>query len=174
MRAVIVTALEKEFRAMRNHLVDWEDVTNGKTQAVYTVGALAGAPHECDVCLVETGPGNAAAAAETSEAISYFRPDVVLLVGIAGGLKDVKVGDVVAATHVWNYERAKVKDAEFEPRADGGPCNYGLVSRARAVSRGDRWKAGLEPEPTSYLGPIVAGDKIVAARDSATFRAISH
>ncbi len=40
---------------------------------------------------------------------------------------------------------------------DSGPRSYALVSRARAVSRADLWKEGLDPEPTSYLGPIVAG-----------------
>src|SRR5947209_7117716 len=98
MRVVIITALEKEFRAMRDHLTDCEDATNARTQAVYTIGVLAKAPHACDVCLVEAGLGNDAAAVETAEAISYFRPDAVLFVGIAGGLKDVKVGDVVAAS----------------------------------------------------------------------------
>jgi 5'-methylthioadenosine/S-adenosylhomocysteine nucleosidase len=174
MRVVVITALEKEFRAMRDHLTDCDDATNTKTQAVYTVGVLAKAAQACDVCLVEAGLGNEAAAVETAEAISYFRPDAVVFVGIAGGLKDVKVGDVVAASHVWNYERAKVRDTELEPRADGGPCSYALVSRAKAVSRADRWKEGLEGDPSSFVGPIVAGDKVVAGRDSATFRAIKQ
>lgn len=64
MRVVIITALELEFRAMRAHLAKCQDVTNPATKSVYTTGVLERAPDACDVCLVQSGPGNEAAAVE--------------------------------------------------------------------------------------------------------------
>lgn len=89
LRAIVVTALELQFRAVRGHLVECRDVTH-RTGGVYTIGSLRNAERPCQVCLIQTGAGNDAAAID-SNAIGYFQPDVIVFVGIAGGLKDVNL-----------------------------------------------------------------------------------
>src|SRR6266851_166085 len=105
-RALIVTALALEYKAVQARLRNLVEHTHRGT--VYEVGDFLGdAGVSWGVCIVETGPGNAVSAAETERAINYFDPEVVFFVGIAGGLKDVVIGDVVAATKVYGYESGK-------------------------------------------------------------------
>jgi nucleoside phosphorylase len=89
--AVIVTALELEAQAVRDHLTDSREFVHDKG-TVYTVGSFDGAVG-WRVAIVIAGQGNPTAAAEVERAIEYFKPRVVLLVGIAGALKDLDLGE---------------------------------------------------------------------------------
>jgi hypothetical protein len=92
---------------------------------------------------------------------------VALFVGFAGGLKDVALGDVVAGTKIYSYEFERAADKCF-PLPEVGNCSYALARIARSVARNSRWRKrlskGREGKPTtpkSYVGPIVAGEKIL-------------
>ena len=79
---VILTALPEEFLAVESHL------SNDREQkhpdgTVYGRGQFTSGQSVWDVVIVETGQGNASAADETRRAIAYFKPSVVLFVGIA-------------------------------------------------------------------------------------------
>ena len=114
--AVILTALKVECKAVIVHIENcFEEV--GDQGAVYECGDFN--PPNCQpwkVAVVECGQGNLNAANEVHHAISYFDPDIVLFVGIAGGLKDdIAVGDVVASTKVYGYHGGKSgKDYQHE------------------------------------------------------------
>ena len=167
-RAVILTALSVEYNAVLKYLSDVVELTHDKG-TVYEVGAF----EDWEVIVAETGPGNSAAALETERAISYFAPNVLLFVGVAGGIKDVTLGDVVAATKIYGYESGK-EDVSFLPRSDVGQTSYAIQKRASAEAKKPDWTSRLLDLSGSctvrvFVGPIAAGEKVVASTRSPLF-----
>ncbi|NES01182.1 MAG: 5'-methylthioadenosine/S-adenosylhomocysteine nucleosidase, partial [Symploca sp. SIO1B1] len=136
---------------------------------IYEEGKFVTNEQAWEVRIAEIGSGNTGAAVETVRAIADFQPDTLLFVGIAGGIKDVKIGDVVAATDVYGYESGKV-GKEFFPRPKVGKSAYGLVQRAKSEARKQEWLQRLssnpKPKPSVFVAPIAAGEKVVASKHS--------
>jgi nucleoside phosphorylase len=172
LRSVILTALPEEYEAVKNHLENVIEHTHDQG-TVYQIGNfVASSDSTWGICLAEIGAGNASAAQETERAISFFKPTVAMFVGVAGGLKDVSIGDVVVATKVYAYESGKAEDT-FQARPEVRDSAYNLVQRARAESKRKEWTrriAGFESISTSVrIGAIASGEKLVASRNSAFY-----
>ncbi len=171
-RAVILTALSVEYLAVRAHLTDFQEEVHPKG-TIYERGKFAAEGQTWEVEIVEIGAGNPGAALEAERTIAYFNPDVILFVGVAGGIKDVTLGDVVASSKVYGYESGKAEET-FRPRPEVGLSAYGLEQRARAEARKTDWLLRLSSVPSSppkvYVAPIAAGDKVVASTESEVFR----
>lgn len=92
----------------------------------------------------------------------------VLFVGVAGGLKEeYPHGTVVVADRVYLYESGK-DDEDFLQRPVSFRTLYSLSQLVRVVRR-TAWSEEAHL-PEVVLGPIAAGDKVVAATDSITYR----
>lgn len=167
-RAVVLTALPVEYAAVRAHLTDLREDLHPRTRTVYERGTFSGPGGSWEVGIAQIGAGNLNAAAETERAIEHFDPSVVLFVGVAGGIKDVGLGDVVAATKVYGYESGKARSGTvFLPRPDVLSSAYALEQRARAEAGRPDWLGYLRlsteaPAPQVHVGPIAAGEKVVA------------
>ncbi len=171
--AVILTALPITYRAVRSHLNEVREEIH-PLGTVYERGSFAAGGQIWDIGIVEVGIGNANAALEAERAISYFKPDLILFVGVADGLKDVRIGDVVAATKVYGYESGKAQNT-FQIRPDISNSTYRIVQRARAEARKDNWLRrvrGPLPDltPHVFVAPIAAGEKVISSTHSAIWR----
>jgi hypothetical protein len=132
--AVILTALGVEHQAVEAHLEPIGQATclseeihpNG---TIYTQGQFKA--HNCtwNVAIAQIDMGNASAGIEAIRAMMQFNPRVILFVGVAGGIKDVKVGDVVAASIVYGYECGKLIDDRTLPRPKLGEAAGGGTKR---------------------------------------------
>lgn len=176
-RAIIVTALPVEFNAVCEHLTDRDEDTHPRG-TVYERGYFRpDGAREWEIIVAEIGAGNVGAAAEVERVIGHYSPNVVLFVGVAGGVKDVDIGDVVAGTKVYGYESGKESDG-FKPRPMVHESNYRLVQRAKAEARSANWRkrilgSDLDTTPRALVGPIAAGEKVVADTKSSTAQLIA-
>ena len=172
--AVILTAISVEYKAVRAYLTDSQrDRHDDGT--IYERGNFSFNGKSWQVAIVQTRAGNTEAAVETKRAIDYFKPNVVLFVGVAGGIKDVSLGDVVAATKVYAYESGKVVEENFLPRSNASNVSYSLEQIAKAEADGEDWLKRIKGStqtktPKAHVGPIASGDKVLASKDSEIYK----
>src|SRR5260370_24260569 len=110
--AVILTALPVEYEAVRAHLKDTREKIHEGT--IYELGHFQSGDQSWEVAIAEIGMGNPGAASAAERAIVFFKPRLVLFVGVAGGLKNVQIGDVIAAKQAYGFEYGEVEDIGFK------------------------------------------------------------
>lgn len=166
-RFIALTAIPTERDAVRVYLsITGKDEHKG---TIYERGTFSTSGGIWEAALVETGAGNVAAAIETERFINYFKPELVLFVGVAGGFKDVRLGDVVVANRVYWYESGKA-DQTFQTRPQVNNITYILEQLARDVARERNWLSRLPaiptPPPEAHVGPIATGESVITFTDS--------
>lgn len=181
-KVVILTALPVEYKAARKHLSNLKEVKY--LDLFYETGAFeVGAGKEnWDVLLVRTGMGNVSSALETKRALDYYKPDVAFLVGVAGGLKDVELGDVVAGEKVYYYESGR-GETGFKSRPEIGNAARALVgcADALAIHSDQKWLQRIKGmstlslrHPQVFVGAIAAGEQVVVRRRSTVGQILSR
>src|ERR1700730_3515447 len=142
-KAIVLTALPVEYKAVRRHLLGVSEIVH-PFGTVYESGSFIGNKStNWQVGLAEIGMGNPGAAAEAERAIAFFNPEVALFIGIAGGIKDVAIGDVVVGTKIYGYESGKIA-RDFELRPIVFNSSYELQQRARAEAKREDWLERIE------------------------------
>lgn len=167
---LIVTALQVERRAVRTHLRNLQTLGVGSCHP--DIGTFDKAGGDLRVAIIEVGAGNVNATALTSNALRDLQPSVVLIVGIAGGLKDVMIGDVVASSKVYWAESSKAVDGGVNPRPDFGPVSNRLVQTSRSIAINDGWRIRAADNGAgkrlgggvahAIVAPIVVVEQVVA------------
>ncbi|WP_131738718.1 5'-methylthioadenosine/S-adenosylhomocysteine nucleosidase family protein [Actinomadura roseirufa] len=165
---VILTALNAEYRAVRALLHD-RVVERHATGTVFEVGRF----REVGLRVVTAvaGEGTLNAAVVTERAVRHWRPEAVLYVGVAGGLKDdIGLGDVVVGTKIYAPHGGKEQRDAFLARPQAWEASHDLTQIARLVEYGRPWTDLLDepPEtvPAVHFKPIVAGDVVLNSRTS--------
>ncbi|MFF4572880.1 hypothetical protein [Streptomyces sp. NPDC001410] len=175
--AFVLTAIEPEYLAVVGHLGPGRERRTADG-AVYEIGRFPAERGELTVGVQLAGPGNELAAALAERAVARLRPSVLLLVGVAGGRKDARLGDVVVADTVYGYESGRDERDAFRPRIKSWPSAFALVQRARLVAADRRWQGRIEPPPAvapaAHVGALAAGAKVVAHAESASGRLLDE
>lgn len=168
---LILTALEVERLAIEQHLNNIEPVLHPETCTDYTKGTYSCNDRILDVIVARTDQTNINAAIETERAIAHFEPEYVFFAGVAGGLKDVKVGDIIIGRDVYGYERGKAENNNFKPRPQFGASTYALERLAGQYAKSADWDRRREellnpefsPVISTYTGTIASGEKVDAS-----------
>lgn len=125
------------------------------------------------VVVMSLGMGNEEAAYVTMATIERWRPENVIMVGIAGGVRGkVGLGDIVVANSVFYYELAKRTQQGEQRRGRYYPSDRLLYARALAYETND-WKDEIRTEPPErqhldvhfpriHFGIIASGEKVLA------------
>ena len=174
--AVLCAALDVEYQAIREH-IPGPVAELEERGTLYEIAWLPTVHATWKVVLVLTDRDNVPAAVQVERAIAGFRPHVVLFVGVAGGRRDARIGDVVAASMIYDYEAGRDTDAGLLTRIKTMPSSFWLVQQAHAVVREERWIRRIKPAPPSVppaasVRPLAAGTKVVAGSASETARLI--
>jgi nucleoside phosphorylase len=162
---VVVTTMDTEFLAMRDHLDSWSEKWH-KAGTYFVRGQMKDVPWP--VILMITGPGNTRSSALGERAIDTFAPRALLVVGVAGGLKnDVKLGDVVVADWIHSYHGGKEDEGGFHARPRGGPAGHRLEQVARAANLTIPWWEPLtrDVRPRVHFMPIASGEVLLNSPD---------
>ena len=162
---VIVAPMNLEYRAMRAQLTELRQEWDSRGTA-FEVGSVPGVPWQ--VALMVTGEGTLPAAVLAERAIARYRPWALLVVGVAGGLKDdINPGDVVVATWVYSYHGGKEDAGGFRARPRAWASTHWLVQAARMVEIKGTWTELLSGRAAAvHFKPIAAGDVVLNSRDT--------
>lgn len=171
---LILTALEVERIAIEQHLKNINPVVHPATSTDYTKGTYFCNGENLEVIVARTDQTNVNAAIETERAITHFDPEYAFFAGVAGGLKDVKVGDIVIGRDVYGYERGKAEEENYKPRPQFGASTYAMERLAGQYAKSGAWKQTMEtlinpefaPVISTYTGTIASGEKVDTSIDS--------
>ncbi len=170
---VIQTALALEQQAVVNKLTDVGDYMHPVSKTIYKVGNYNSSRSNLQIFVGRTTQTNVNAGIETERIIQHFNPTYIFFLGVAGGLKDVKVGDIVIGTDVIGYERGKTKD-DFLSRPQFGFSSYEIEQKAVSFAYSDKWKnqsskllvKKFHDEISAIPGTIASGEKVIGSNIS--------
>ncbi len=170
---VILTALTVEQTAVISKLTDITDYIHPVSKTIYKVGTYVTNGNPIKLVVGRTNQTNVNAGVETERVIQHFNPNYLFFVGVAGGLKDVSIGDIVIGSDIIGYERGNAKE-QFLFRPQFGFSSYELEQQAVSYSTSDNWKRHaqtlLNPkfhrEIKIFSGTIASGEKVIGSQSS--------
>ncbi len=176
---VILTALALEQEAIVAELSHVQIYEHPVTGTPYEFGNFNTDGSLLKIVVGRTNQTNANAAIETERIIQHFKPSHIFFVGVAGGLKDVKIGDIVIGADVFGYERGKESEI-FLSRPKFAFSSYDLEMKAVDYSNSDMWRSRalaivnplFQDKIEVFSGTIASGDKVVSSTNSNLYKFI--
>jgi nucleoside phosphorylase len=163
---LVVTAIPVERAAMLESMVavEREDHDAG---TIFHVGRLLGSAWR--VVLVLAGRGNSQAAVLVERAIQHYRPSLVMMVGVAGGLHtDLELGDVVVAEKVYAVHGGKEGDSGFQAHPACWFLAHVHFQLAQLIASENTWQNALaeRSDARAYVRPIASGEVVLDSLNS--------
>lgn len=112
----------------------------------------------------------------TDHAVRNIKPNVIIYVGIAGALKDLKIGDVIAVEKAYDYDGIKIeKGDKVSARPEAGYSSNALYERATFETRRDDWKEKIigtheKSSIKAKYGAVASGSVLIEEIDSKLVR----
>lgn len=176
--AIITT--EVEFEAVKD-ILGLKDFIRKEGRAYFygqVVSSDSGGKHF--VVCAESARSNIPAALCTQDIVNHWRPNYVLVVGIAGGVEgreNINLGDVVVHEHLEYYEFIKETDGEKRKRIlQIEPASPFLLDIMKTITSQEKirwweWIKVQRPDqedrkPKVVRGEILSGDKLLGDSDS--------
>ncbi len=172
---VILTAIPVEYLAVEAYLNDIKE-DKAEDGTIYGKGVFCSDGQEWTVVVRDIGEGNTRAANDVTKAFNRYHPEVMLFCGIAGGIKDVSIGDVVVATKVYSCESGKGEE-DFRLRPELSQPTYIAIEQAKAEAKKTGWLnrlwyrvCSVPSEPPPYhkvqIKPIASVAQVVASSNA--------
>ncbi len=170
---VILTVLKEEYDAICNLFPKATDVigeVNNPNLNAWKIGDVYSSRYKKSYKIAIGMAGRVGtnySVALTIAALERWEPRYIFFIGIAGGLKEVKKGDVVIADAIYGYEYGKI-GKKFSPRSNWTyKTDLGLLNTANAYAIKNKWRKWLKANPPEECesrvisGNIASGDKVV-------------
>jgi nucleoside phosphorylase len=121
--------------------------------------------------------GNVHSALAAQWAISEWRPGLIILAGIAGGIRstvaDFRLGDLIVPPQIVGYEYAKVKAGDVRRRLRVADVGQRAMGIARGIAETSDWATSIavadpiapDARPAVHFGALLSGEKVVADID---------
>jgi nucleoside phosphorylase len=154
----VVTVLPEEYEAVCARLTDPHRVPTGEGPTANFHGWQLGTIAKGDgagrytVALAVTGcAGNFDAFDGVMRTLERFSPRVLLLCGIAGGIKSKGLvqGDIVLSETIWFYPYGKIMDGTYNARHKDYSVHQGLLNQGRIFGRMDTSWLDCDVRPPS-------------------------
>lgn len=162
---LITTAPSVEAQHINNNLKPTEILNNkiGKFingRYTYYFGKISN-HNVIHVSCVDNGTRTMQGAISTiNDAISLWKPKAIILAGIAfGNEKKYKIGDVLVAKHILDYEHQRIGEEEIITRLEKTRQGACLVSRVI-----DLIKEGWQDEKI-VIGDVLSGEKLIDQKE---------
>jgi len=183
-RALIVPALLSEAKAILSFFEDISvksapsgvSFTTGKLKLLSSALGRSARNNWTFFIATPTAAGNLQASRAVGQMIPECRPDLIAMIGCAGGFPGkIDQFDVTVATQVDYIARSKV-GSHIEIRPLQEFCSRTFVDHCKNVQLLDVWHQYLAPETSNapinvYFEPIVSGETVLVNSNSDFFRA---
>lgn len=119
------------------------------------------------ICAHSPHMGLVAASFMTRALWEKYRPKVIMMTGICGGLGNAKLGDIVVAERSWDWQSGKwLHDGSFSSSPDQKEATPELIALARGTKADAEyfWKnSDIRPpnKPDLHIAPMVSGSAVV-------------
>jgi len=170
----IICPVEVEFQIIRKILSHPRSVTTKQHNLSFDFGQVAGDHFIWNIAVIEPELNCCSFELKTNDVIQTLKPKYVFLAGVAGGIKDVAIGDIVISTKAYGYESGKETKEGFKsrPKVKENESKM-LLTLARRITRMQETDPDLEfSHQQVHFGAIASGEKVVAATISETYKII--
>lgn len=170
-KILFVTANHNETKALLGNRAKYFEYTQKKSLKkndlnTYNVGKFGAYEVVHFELRQQASIGADAAVLSINNAIETWKPDAVILLGIAFGRDNSQqsIGDILVSTEVIDYESGKVRNTGFIPTASRPESGRILLSVFKDYSK--TWNHKVRNRKAKvHFGPILSGDKVVDQQD---------